>query len=165
MKRRYIVKLNKLLVISLFVFLIQTFSFSAKAQQQTGQVAPSTNNPQNGSAELFRQGQNLQTANPQMLPSSVVGIQIPRAKPLPAPAKQKETHYWQIFIAAGCLIIAAGIAVRYLIKEPFLETTIVEKNSNVSIGQDLPTVSKQPEITKKTRHKKRKLSKKRKKRR
>ena len=156
-------KLNKLI---LAVTLLAQFMGSAGyAQQQTGQVAPSTNNPQGSRVELFNNQQASQTTNPQQLPSNNIVIEIPKGKPSAAPQKTNNSYSTiMIILAIVCLIIAVYITVRVLLhssqidEHGWSEFAVLPPSDNVQKSNSSNTKSL---TTPKKRYQKKKKRKKR----
>lgn len=70
----------KLLIVVIFAVLLLA-PLEAFAQQQTGQVAPGTQNPQNNAPRLFNQNNNVQTPGSQSLLNRRTEINIPPGQP------------------------------------------------------------------------------------
>lgn len=74
--------IKQFVAIFLLTGLILLVPRSVSAQQQTGQVAPPTRNPQTNAPELFQQRENVQSAAPQNLLNQPAEIEIPTGTPV-----------------------------------------------------------------------------------
>lgn len=82
------------------------------AQQQTGQVAPQTRNPQSNAPQLFRQNNDVQSPGSQNLLNQQVEIEIPEgtpAQPAAKPAGQDDSdkRFLTLLLSLLGIIIAA----------------------------------------------------------